>query len=111
MKWLRADFHLHTKADKEFSCSELDSEFIGRYIDKLADEKVSIGVITNHNKFDREEYRALRKAAWKKGIWLLPGVELSVADGANGVHCLIVFDRKMWFESAAIVQISIFKWT
>lgn len=99
MKWLRADFHLHTKADKEFKYSGIESEFNGQYIDRLVAERISIGVITNHNKFDREEYRALRKVAWKKDIWLLPGVELSVNDGANGVHCLIVFDKESWLAT------------
>ncbi len=96
MKWLRIDFHLHTKADKEFHYSEEESKFNGLYIDRLAAEDISIGVITNHNKFDREEYKSLRKAAWKRDIWLLPGVELSVNDGKNGVHCLIVFDKDSW---------------
>lgn len=99
MKWLRADFHLHTKADKEFMYSGIESEFNGHYVDKLVAEGISIGVITNHNKFDREEYKLLRKAALKKDIWLLPGVELSVNDGANGVHCLIVFDKDSWLAT------------
>lgn len=99
MKWLRADFHLHTKADKEFKYSGIESEFNGQYIDRLVAEEISIGVITNHNKFDREEYKSLRKVAWKKDIWLLPGVELSVNDGANGVHCLIVFDKDSWLAT------------
>lgn len=96
MRWLRADFHLHTKADKEFQYSGSDSDFNRLYVERLEAESVSIGVITNHNKFDREEYKALRKDAKKKNIWLLPGVELSVNDGANGVHCLIVFDKDKW---------------
>lgn len=96
MKWLRADFHLHTKADKEFQYSCSDSDFYRLYVERLEAEDVSIGVITNHNKFDREEYRVLRKDAAKKNIWLLPGVELSVNDGANGVHCLIVFNKEKW---------------
>lgn len=99
MRWLRADFHLHTKADKEFKYSGIESEFNGQYIDRLVAEEISIGVITNHNKFDREEYKSLRKIAWKKDIWLLPGVELSVNDGANGVHCLIVFDKESWLAT------------
>ena len=96
MKWLRADFHLHTKVDKEFQYSDSDSDFYRLYVERLEAEGVSIGVITNHNKFDREEYRKLRKEASKKNIWLLPGVELSVNDGSNGVHCLIVFDKDKW---------------
>lgn len=96
MKWLRADFHLHTKADKEFHYSGNDAEFNGLYVNRLVEEGISIGVITNHNKFSRDEYNSLRKTANKKNIWLLPGVELSVNDGANGIHCLVVFDKNSW---------------
>lgn len=99
MRWLRADFHLHTKADKEFKYSGTDEVFHSSYVDRLEEEGVSIGVITNHNKFDRDEYKALRKAALKKNIWILPGVELSVSDGANGVHCLIVFNKVQWLAT------------
>ena len=96
MIWLRADFHLHTKADKEFAYTDQESEFISKYIDRLEYEDIGIGVITNHNKFDRDEYKSLRRAAQKRGIWLLPGVELSVNDGANGIHTLIIFDKDSW---------------
>ena len=96
MTWLRADFHLHTKADKEFKYTGLQEDFNREYVERLVSEGVSIGVITNHNKFDREEYKSLRKTAKKQGVWLLPGVELSVKDGANGIHTLIVFDKESW---------------
>lgn len=96
MKWLRADFHLHTKADREFQYSGAETEFNGFFVDRLVAEGINIGVITNHNKFDRKEYNSLRKLAVKRDIWLLPGVELSVNDGANGIHCLIVFDKDSW---------------
>ena len=99
MKWLRADFHLHTNADKEFQYSGAESEFNGQFINRLVEEGISIGVITNHNKFDRDGFKSLRKAATKQNIWLLPGVELSVNDGANGVHCLIVFDKDSWLAT------------
>ena len=90
-RWLRADFHLHTKADKEFKYSGRDNEFAAAYIDGLKKVGVGVGIITNHNKFDADEFKALRKRARADGIGLFPGVELSVADGANGVHTLIVF--------------------
>lgn len=99
MKWLRADFHLHTRADKEFTYNDGETEFNGKYVGRLVDEGIGIGVITNHNKFDRDEYKGLRKLAQKQGIWLLPGVELSVNDGANGIHTLIVFDKDSWIGS------------
>ncbi|HET9536533.1 MAG TPA: hypothetical protein VFP43_14525, partial [Mesorhizobium sp.] len=54
----------------------------------------SLRTITN---FNVDEFKALRKRARKEGIGLLPGVELSVNDGSNGVHTLIVFSDE-WIE-------------
>ncbi len=99
-KTLRADFHLHTKADKEFSYKDDERAFCQEYVQRLADEGISVGVITNHNKFDYDEFKALRKASRKQGILLLPGVELSVNDGANGVHTLVIFSDE-WLENGA----------
>ncbi|GAA5088559.1 TrlF family AAA-like ATPase [Paenalcaligenes hermetiae] len=90
-KWIRADFHLHTRADKEFKYSGEENSFVAAYVDALEQAGIRLGVITNHNKFDFNEFKALRKAARKKNIALLPGVELSVNDGANGIHTLVVF--------------------
>ena len=78
------DFHLHTKADKEFRYDGDDNSFVGAYIDKLEKAGVRLGAITNHNKFDMGEFKALRKAARKRGIGLLPGVELSVNEVPTG---------------------------
>ncbi|MCF6148417.1 MAG: AAA family ATPase [Candidatus Kuenenia sp.] len=94
--WLKADFHMHTKADKEFKYEGEENQYIQKYIEKLENTNTRIGVVTNHNKFDNDEYKALRKAAGKKGIYLLSGVELSVNDGSNGIHALIVFQYKRW---------------
>ena len=94
--WLRADFHLHTNKDKEFLYSGAPMEYYDQYITHLVAEKIQIGVITNHNKFDKEEFKELRKKAKKENIWLLPGVELSVNDGSKGIHCLVVFDESSW---------------
>ncbi len=90
--WVRADFHLHTKADKEFSFKGTDNEFVAAYIETLKKSGIRIGVITNHNKFDLDEFKALRKGALKEEICLLPGIELSVNDGKGGVHVLVVFN-------------------
>jgi len=95
--WIRADLHLHTKADKEFSYEGKDEVFITQYVENIKQSNVRLGVVTNHNKFDINEFKALRKKARKEGIGLLPGVELSVKDGANGVHTLIVFSDD-WLE-------------
>lgn len=97
-EWIRADFHLHTKADKEFSYTGEEDRFINDYVEKLKQENIKLGVITNHNKFDLGEYRGLRKKAKKENITILPGVELSVKEGANGIHCLIVFKEEDWIK-------------
>lgn len=94
--WLRGDFHLHTKADKEFSYTGNENDFCRLYVEKLKEQNINVGVITNHNKFDKSEFVALRKKALKEGIGLFSGVELSVNDGANGIHCLLVFDFEKW---------------
>ncbi|MGH1370347.1 MAG: PHP domain-containing protein, partial [Maritimibacter sp.] len=96
-RWVRADFHLHTRADKEFTFDGEDDRFVASYVEGLKAAGIGLGVITNHNKFDVGEFKALRRKARKAGIGLLPGVELSVNDGSNGVHTLIVFSDE-WLE-------------
>ena len=97
--WVRFDCHLHTRADKEFKYAEHENEYITKYTEKLKEEEIEVGIITNHNKFDIEEYKALKKKANKENIFILPGVELSVNDGSNGIHCLIVFNPDEWLEN------------
>lgn len=93
--WLRADFHLHTKVDKEFFPYQgEDSDFIQDYVEKLEEQCIRIGVITNHNKFDKGEFVALKKAAKKRAIGLFPGVEFSLKEG---IHALVVFDGE-WYK-------------
>ncbi|MBS4031220.1 MAG: hypothetical protein KGZ63_07365 [Clostridiales bacterium] len=94
--WLRADFHLHTKADKEFEYNDEDNQFLKDYIKKLKESSIKVGVITNHNKFDAKEFITLRKKAISEEIFLLPGVELSVKDGSSGIHTLVIFSDD-WF--------------
>lgn len=95
-QWLRADFHLHTMQDKQFADKEATYD---EYVNGLEKAGIRIGIITNHNKFNWHEYKELKKVARKKRIWILPGVELSVSDGAHGIHVLIVFDPDSWILS------------
>ena len=92
LSWIRADFHLHTKADQEFRFNGEENNFVNEYVAALKAQGIRVGVVTNHNKFDVDEFKALRKKGTKEEIFLLPGVELSVSDGANGIHTLIVFN-------------------
>lgn len=97
--WLKADFHLHTKADKEFEYKKEDNQFINSYISELVRKNIGAGIICNHNKFNLEEYKSLRKNALKENIFLIAGVELSVNDGSNGIHCLIAFEHESWIKN------------
>jgi len=96
--WLRADFHLHTNADRKFTYSDDKDYYYSNYINALIKADIRVGVITNHNKFDYDEFKALRTTAMNRNIFLLPGVELSVNDGASGVHVIIVFSNG-WLEN------------
>lgn len=98
LQYVRADFHLHTCRDKEFAFSGEQNSFVNDYVAALKEANINIGVITNHNKFDKDEYKAIRKAAKKQDIFILPGVELTIKEGANGIHTLIVFNPDEWLE-------------
>lgn len=92
--WLRTDFHLHTKADKEFDYKGNENDFCRLYVEQLKSQNINVGLITNHNKFDKNEFVALRKKALKEGIGLFAGVEFSLREG---IHVLIAFDDK-WYQ-------------
>jgi chromosome segregation protein len=91
--WVRADFHMHTRADNEFSYSQDPKLFASEYVAALKAAGIRVAVITNHNKFDRDEFKALAKIAKKEDIFLFPGLELSVKDGSHGIHTLVVFSN------------------
>ncbi|WP_442498203.1 TrlF family AAA-like ATPase [Methylobacter sp. sgz302048] len=90
-RWLKADFYLHTRADKEFTYQGEENGYVNDYVAALVGAGIQLGVISNHNKFDLQEFKCLRRKAHKAGVGLLPGVELSVKDGQAGVHTLVVF--------------------
>lgn len=96
---MRLDCHLHTKADKHFKCSETGHSYITSYVDSLENNGVTIGCITNHNHFDFDEFKYLRKEANRRNIVLLPGVEFAVNEGSNHFHALIVFKPEEWLAN------------
>jgi len=96
LTWKKCDFHLHTKKDKEFKYSGEKDRFISDYINKLKESNIEVAAITNHNKFDWDEFKALKQKANKNSISLFPGIELSVKEGKNGIHCLVIFKEEDW---------------
>ncbi|MDR3265824.1 MAG: hypothetical protein LBT15_07430, partial [Synergistaceae bacterium] len=107
--WLRADFLLRTRPDAgfrydatgphdreqggEYQTGESPSggDFIEEYTNALRKAGIRVGVIANRNGLDLDEFRALRKRALAEDIFLLPGVELLLNEGANGIRAVIVF--------------------
>ncbi|MGE5605829.1 MAG: hypothetical protein ACM3YE_09075, partial [Bacteroidota bacterium] len=57
-EYVRVDLHSHTIADKKFKDEQWKNkeDFIVQYVEQLQKQNISIVAITNHNKFDREEY-------------------------------------------------------
>jgi len=98
-RWLRADFHLHTKEDRQFENPDESLPYYEKYVERLSEEGISIGLVTNHNKFILSEFKALRKQAQRQQILLLPGVELSIQGGKSGVHVLLCFDPSSWIDN------------
>jgi predicted ATPase len=96
--WVRADFHMHTLDDKEFAYARPPNYFVSDYVAALKSAGLRVAVITNHNKFERDEFKTLAKVARKDEIFLLPGLELSVKDGLNGIHMLVVFSDE-WISN------------
>ena len=89
--WLKADFHLHTNSATEFKPKEDINKFPELFINKLLEQNIRMATITNHNKLDLGEFKAIRKLAEKNDIYVLPGIEFSVEQGAKGIHILIIF--------------------
>jgi len=103
-RWVRADFHLHTIKEKDSSRKKLrdewknddgtfrEDEFMNAFVTRLKEEEIRVACITNHDSLNYGEFKAIAKKAKKNGILVLPGLELSVQGGSNGVHTLVIFD-------------------
>lgn len=102
-RWLRADFHLHTAADRTFAYTGDAAHYHIDYIEALKSAGIEVGLIANHNRFDAKEFRILQKIAAKQGIFLIPGIELSVNDGSNGIHTLVAFSSS-WLENGDLIN-------
>lgn len=59
--YLKIDSHLHTQSDKEFSFDGPDNTFINDYVEALVNKDIKVGFITNHNKFELSEFKALKR--------------------------------------------------
>ncbi|HCU51209.1 MAG TPA: hypothetical protein DGG94_15675 [Micromonosporaceae bacterium] len=65
--------------------------FAEAYAARLKEAGIEIAAITDYNGVREPWFRLIREAAARHGVIVLPGVELSVAEGKNGSHILVVF--------------------
>lgn len=96
--WLKADFHLHSPYVSSFKLpsgvnlsSEKDiNKLIDDYVKKLIEQKIETCAITDYQQIRKDWFTILQKTAEEKGIFVFPGVELSISYGV-GIHILVIF--------------------
>jgi hypothetical protein len=94
--WRRIDLHLHSPAIPAFAPlkgrkGEDVKDVAEAYVQQLATQAISIAAITDHNGVNAEWFEVIAAKAINRGITLLPGVELSLREGQDGLHLLVVF--------------------
>lgn len=83
---IKVDLHIHTVS----SSLEEDFDFDGDLLrSHVSDNKLDAIAVTNHNRFDRENYDEVVSVLSGTGCVVLPGVELSAAK----THFIIVCDE------------------
>jgi chromosome segregation protein len=97
-RWRRIDFHLHSPGVDSFTSpggmnhdsAEEREKFADDYAGRLASEGIEVAALTDYNGIREPWFTALKAAAEKRGIVMLPGVELSLSEG-KGIHVLAIF--------------------
>ncbi len=95
-KWIKADFHLHSPYVHSFTLpantdlNDID-KLVSLYLEKLLEEDIKIAAITDYQQIRTDFFKKLQAAAVQKGIYIFPGVELSVNCG-KGLHILLIFE-------------------
>jgi len=95
--WIKADFHLHSPLVNSFALpngtdlnKDLD-KLVELYLDKLIEKEIKIAAITDYQQVRKDFFEKLQTRAREKGIYVFPGVELSVNYG-RGIHILLIFE-------------------
>jgi ABC-type lipoprotein export system ATPase subunit/histidinol phosphatase-like PHP family hydrolase len=108
-KWWKVDFHIHTPASscyKKEDVSEVD------LLKAAMSARIDCIVITDHNAgtwIDKlktkngEIQTQTPRPDWYRELAIFPGVEITVADSANRVHLLAIFDTSSGSEKITSV--------
>lgn len=85
-KFYRCDLHVHTPASNDYEDRSVTNEQI---IDECVNKNLDIIAITDHNIVG--DIENLRKIGKKRGIFVIPGIEISV--GEFGIHIIALLDE------------------
>jgi DNA repair ATPase RecN len=100
--WRCADLHLHTPGVRSFELppgidvqNASDRERLANeYVQKLVDADIQIAAITDYQGVRQPWFSLIRERAEAAGIAVLPGAEMSIAEG-KGLHLLLVCSPDM----------------
>jgi len=97
--WIKCDLHLHSPLVHSFTLpsginlsakSSLEN-LADQYISRLKEKEIKICAITDYQQIRTEWFQKFQEKADENGIYVFPGIELSVTIG-KGLHVLIIFD-------------------
>ena len=101
-EWVRVDLHLHSPGVDTFNLpdgvninSKEDKQKIVReYIKKIKQTNIKVAAITDYNGIRKKWFISIKDEANKQGIFILPGVELSISltGGKYGLHLIAIFE-------------------
>ena len=89
LSFKKLDLHIHTPASQDFRGSVTPEEIV----DKAIAEGLHGVAITDHN--SGAWIDCVKEAASRKGLVVIPGVEISCHGGKGGIHILALFDVDM----------------
>ncbi len=94
--WVKADFHLHSPYVHSFTLpanTDLGDieKLVDLYIEKLKEREIKIAAITDYQQIRKDFLKKLQSKAEQNGIYIFPGVELSINYG-KGLHILLIFE-------------------
>lgn len=97
--WVKVDFHLHSPLVHSFTLpsginlnSDADlKKLMNQYIEKLKQEKIKLCAITDYQQIRTNWFQDFQQKAKENGIYVFPGIELSITIG-RGLHILLIFD-------------------
>lgn len=96
--WVKVDFHLHSPLVHSFTLpsginlnSDADlKKLMDQYIEKLKQEKIKLCAITDYQQIRTNWFQDFQQKANENGIYVFPGIELSITRG-RGLHILLIF--------------------